>query len=284
VPTDRDAANAGRRRARAVLEDRIERQATTRGSGVYCPDCGFDAEGAKFCPECGAHLERVRAKATGSGARRGRASSRATLRRPARQVKPLYLWIAVAIVPLAVVVAMVALAERGTQAESAKPVADTSGSYSQLVQRANGHFDQGAPYIDRADFASAAPYFAAAAREYDAAWAQRSTDPAVGTDYATSLFYSGDVQGAIAMVDKVLGLKPAGSVLQKALLNKGNFLSMAGRVALQGGKVARGKRLIGRARAAYQASIAVDSGSDAAAADRQGIADLQTTGTPSATP
>jgi hypothetical protein len=244
---------------------------------VYCPDCGFDAEGAKFCPECGAHLERVRAKAAVSGARRERAPSRAPLRRPARRVRPLYLWIAVAIVPLAIVVAMVALAERGTTAKSTAPVADTSGSYAQLVQRANGHFDQGAPYVDRADFAGAAPYFAAAAREYDAAWAQRSTDPAVGTDYATSLFYSGDVQGAIALVDNVLELKPTGSILQKALLNKGNFLAMAGRVALQGGKVSQGKRLLGQAGAAYQASIAVDPATDAAAADRQGIAALKTT-------
>jgi hypothetical protein len=251
---------------------------------VYCPECGFDAGGAKFCPECGAHLERVRAKAAGGSARRERTPSRASLRRPARRVRPLYLWIAVAIVPLAIVVAMVALAERGSPAKSAAPVADTSGSYAQLVQRANGHFDQGAPYVDRADYAGAAPFFAAAAGEYDAAWAQRSTDPAVGTDYATSLFYSGDVQGAIALVDKVLELKPTGSILQRALLNRGNFLAMAGRVALQAGKVAQGKQSIGLARAAYQASIAVDPASAVAAADRRAIADLQTTGTPSATP
>jgi tetratricopeptide (TPR) repeat protein len=187
-------------------------------------------------------------------------------------------------VPLAVVIAVLTLAEHKFSTGRAAPVADTSGSYSQLVQRANGHFDQGSPYIDRGNFTGGAPYFAAAAKEYDAAWSLRSNDPAVGTDYATSLFYAGDVQGAIGMVDKVLELKPTGSVLQKALLNKGNFLAMAGRVALQSGHTVQGKQLLGQAKASYQASIKIDPASDVVVADRQGIADLKTTGTPSATP
>lgn len=255
---------------------------------MYCPECGFDAGDAKFCPDCGTPLERARGKAAGDGRRTRRGSERpvgrAAPRPTARRLKPLYLWIAVVVVPLIVVLAMLALAEHRSPARSASPVADTSGSYEQLVQRANGHFDQGLPYVDRADFAGGAPYFAAAAREYDAAWAQRSNDPAVGADYATSLFYAGDVQGAIVMVDKVLGLKPTGSVLQKALLNKGNFLAMAGRVALQGGKTTQGARLLALAKASYQASIKVAPASDVVAADRQGIVDLTTTVTASATP
>jgi tetratricopeptide (TPR) repeat protein len=199
-------------------------------------------------------------------------------------VRPLYLWIGVAVVPLVVVTAMLVLANHKTAPGNAPPVADTSGSYQELVQRANSHFDHGKPYIDQGNFDAAAPYFVAAAQEYGAAWSQLSTDPAVGTDFATSLFYAGDVQGAISMVDKVLKLKPQGGVLQKALLNKGNFLAMAGRVAMQSGQSAKGRQLLAQAKASYQASIKVDPASDVAAFDRQGITDLSTTGAPSATP
>jgi hypothetical protein len=92
------------------------------------------------------------------------------------------------------------------------------------------------------------------------------------------------VQGAIGMVDTILKLKPTGGVLQKALLNKGNFLAMAGRVAVQNGQTTRSKQLFAEGAASYRASIKVDPASDVVALDRQGIADLSTTGAPSTAP
>ena len=242
---------------------------------MYCPACGFDAGDAKFCAGCGTRLEGVRKAARGGGPPDLDRPPRHSAPRPAASaVKPLYLWIAVVVVPLVVLVAMLALAHHKTAIGSAAPVADTSGSYQELVQRANNHFDQGNPYIGQGNFTAAAPYFVAAAQEYAAAWSQRSTDPAVGTDFATSLFYAGDLQGAIGMVDEVLKLEPTGSVLQKALLNKGNFLAMAGRAAMQAGQTAKGRKLLAQAKASYQASIKVDPTSDVAASDRLGIAGL----------
>jgi hypothetical protein len=73
-------------------------------------------------------------------------------------------------------------------------------------------------------------------------------------------------------------------VLQKALLNKANFLAMAGRVAMQSGQTAKSKQLFAEAKASYRASIKVDPASDVVALDRQGIADLPTTGAPSTAP
>ena len=257
---------------------------------MYCPECGFDAGDARFCPECGTRLEDLRKAARRAAAAPrsprdpGSPPRRSAPRPSTLGVRPLYLWIAVAVVPAIVVIAMLVLASHRSATGSAAPVADTSGSYQQLVQRANDHFDQGKPYSDQGDFTAAAPYFVAAAKEYDAAWSQQSTDPAVGVDYATSLFYAGDVQGAIGMVDTVLKLKPTGSVLQKALLNKGNFLAMAGRVAVQNGQSAKGKQLFAAAAASYRASIKVDPASDVVALDRQGIADLRTTGASSTAP
>jgi tetratricopeptide (TPR) repeat protein len=257
---------------------------------MYCPECGFDAGDAKFCPECGTELENVRKAARRAAAAPrpprdpGLPPRRSAPRSSTMGVRPLYLWIAVAVVPVVVIVAMLVLASHRSATGSAAPVADTSGSYQQLVLRANKHFDQGKPYIDQGNFTAAAPYFVAAAKEYDAAWSQQSTDPAVGADYATSLFYAGDVQGAIGMVNTVLKLKPTGGVLQKALLNKGNFLAMAGRVATQNGQTARSKQLFAEAYASYRASIKVDPASDVVALDRRGIADILTTLAPSTAP
>jgi len=263
---------------------------------MYCPECGFDAGEAKFCPECGTRLENLRKAVRGAAAASSprpdshrhpdsprpsdTASGPSAPRSTRFGVRPLYLWILVALVPVAVVLAMLALASHRSSTGSSAPVADTSGSYQQLVVRANHHFDLGQPYVDKGEFAAAAPYFVAAAKEYDAAWSQQSTDPAVGTDYATSLFYAGDIQGAIGMVDIVLKLKPTGAVLQKALLNKGNFLAMAGRVALQNGQAAKGRQLLAQARASYRASIKVDPSSDVVAFDRQGLAALSAASSP----
>ena len=98
-------------------------------------------------------------------------------------------------------------ATTGTQ--SVQPVsADTSGSYSDLVQRANGLYDQGATAFESEKYDQGSAYFEAAAKVYAAAWKQQSTDPAVGTDFATSLFYSGQIEPALSQVDGVLAQSP----------------------------------------------------------------------------
>jgi hypothetical protein len=288
---------------------------------MYCPECGYDAGEAKFCPECGTKLDHVREAVRGGGSAAapqtarttrkttgGAASGAAarkttgTAQRPPRDpdlgpsrsssaprpapsgIRPLHLWIGVAVVAVVVAVTLVVLTNHKSSSAASGPVADTSGSYAALVARANDHYNQGQPYIEQGNFTAAAPYFLAAAKEYAGAWAQQATDPAVGTDYATSLFYAGDVQGAISQVNKALKLKPTSDILQKALLNKGNFLAMAGRVAQQSGQAAKTAKLLAQAKAMYLASIKVNPGSSAATSAQQGIASLTATPTPATSP
>jgi hypothetical protein len=47
------------------------------------------------------------------------------------------------------------------------------------------------------NFEQGTAYFQAASHVYAAAWKKQSTDPNVGTEYATSLFFSGDIDGAV---------------------------------------------------------------------------------------
>lgn len=276
---------------------------------MYCPECGFDAGEAKFCPECGTKLDQVRAAVRGGGSAAAPKAARPSVKttgsaaRPPRDpdlgptrassaprpqsssgIKPLHLWMGVAVVAVVIVATLFALHNNGSSSpstgSSSAPVADTSGSYAVLVTRANNHYNQGQPYIDQGNFTAAAPYFAAAAQEYGAAWAKQATDPGVGTDYATSLFYAGDVQGAIKQVDKALKLKPTGQILQNALLNKGNFVAMSARVAQQSGRAAKVANLFAEAKALYQASIKVDATSAAAKLAQQGLTGLTASATP----
>jgi len=279
---------------------------------VNCPECGSDSDSATDCPVCGANFEWVRqkghgggqaepvsatgsarprrpasaarttgsAKRSGSGKRRGRGGVRASARvssaRPVavkarRNATRLIICCGVAAV---VVVAVAVVALHGHRNTSSAPVADTSGTYAQLVARANAQFDQGSPYLEKGALALAEPYFTAAAEEYRAAWALRSSDPAVGSDYATALYYSGKVTSATTVIDAVLALKPTGDVLQKVLFNRGNYLATAGRVAEQRGKTAQATRLLASAKASYRTAIAVDSSSDVAAAARSASVEL----------
>ena len=144
-------------------------------------------------------------------------------------------------------------ATTGTQ--STTPVAaDTSGSYSVLVQRANDLYDEGSKRSDAKDFNQGAVFFAAAAKVYEAAWKQQSTDPGVGTDYATSLFYSGQIDPAIAQIDRVLAKSPT---FQTAWFNKGNYLSEKARQAGEAGSAKDAKATYAEARAAYEKAIAL---------------------------
>jgi hypothetical protein len=248
---------------------------------MYCPECGSDAADAKYCPECGTQLEGVRsavkggAKTTGSARKAtsggGRAAARpAASSGPAKAAStpsrssgtnPLYLWGGIALIAVIVVVAVLIA---NHQSSSSNTTADVSGSYSDLVTRANKMFDDGQPYLRSGDMATAASYYSKVAQVYQAAWQKQSTDPAVGADFATSLFYAGDTQGALAIVAQALKLNPTGQVLQNALLNKGNYLAMAGRAAISQGNKAEGEKLLTQAKASYEASIKVAPSSETA--------------------
>jgi tetratricopeptide (TPR) repeat protein len=185
------------------------------------------------------------------------------------------IWIIVAIAAVAAFAIVYIINNRGSSGNASTPTApstpvsaDTSGTYSELVARANSIYDQGATYIKDNDFTGAAPYFAAAAKIYAAAWKKQPGDPAVGTDYATSLFYGGDIAGAVKQVDKVLAKDPT---FQNALYNRGNFLSMQGRVAQQNGEKAKADKLLAQAKASYEAAVKVDPTSDSGQAAAQAL-------------
>ncbi|HEX5642589.1 MAG TPA: hypothetical protein VFZ86_09670 [Thermoleophilia bacterium] len=145
----------------------------------------------------------------------------------------------------------------GTQ--SVQPVAaDTSGSYGELVERGNGLYDQGAAAFESEQWDQGAAYFAAAAKVYAAAWKLQSTDPGVGTDFATSLFYSGQIEPAIAQVEQVLAQTPT---FQTGWFNKGNYLAEKARIAEQDGSAKVAKAAYADARAAYEKAVALGADS-----------------------
>src|SRR5690606_4124805 len=120
------------------------------------------------------------------------------------------------------------------------------------------------------EFEQGARYFQAAAVTYAAAWQKRATDPNVGTDYATALFYGGDIDAAVTQVTAVLAAHPA---FQPAQLNLGNFSAHRGRIAEQQGDAAEAAQAYAEARRAYKKAVAIDPesavGQQAAAALEQ---------------
>lgn len=137
--------------------------------------------------------------------------------------------------------------------------ADTSGSYTELVNRANGLYDQGSAAFQKNDTAGAREYFAAAAKVYAAAWKKQPGDPSVGTDFATSLYYAGQTDKALAQVEKVLEAEPG---FQTAYLNKGIFLKTAAQEATDSGDTATADQLLAKAKASFEKAVSIDAGSD----------------------
>ena len=247
---------------------------------MYCPECGNDASDAKFCPECGADLaglkNALKGKTTGQqggrgvqDARRGGRQTAAALAQPARRgLSPAVIWGgfgAVAVVVIVVVMISGGFGGNGAStdagAQSGGPVApvnaDTSGSYQELVTRANGLYDQGAAEMpDGIPNEQGARYFGAAAKVYEAAWAKQPGDPNVGTDWAIALFYSGNVDGAVKQVNVVLKADPR---FQPGLFNKGIFLSHVSRMTQD---KAEAKKYADQARAALTEAVAVDPSSE----------------------
>ena len=121
--------------------------------------------------------------------------------------------------------------------------ADTSGSYGDLVSRANDLYDQGNTDFQNQKYDQGAAYFTAAAKVYAAAWKKQAGDPGVGTDYAVALFYSGDIPGALKQIDAVLDANPD---FQKGWLNKGIFISHEGQLSKQNGDTKQADEVLRR--------------------------------------
>ena len=264
---------------------------------MYCPECGNDAGDAKFCPECGADLvglkNALKGKTTGQQGGRGgqgaKGGGRQTAVEPAkpagRGLSPAVIWGGFGAVAVVVIVLVVMLSggfggtKSGSGTSSSGTVtpitADTSGNYSELVTRANGLYDQGAAQMpDGIPNEQGAQYFAAAAKVYKAAWAKQPGDPNVGTDWAISIFYSGDVNGAVKQVNVVLAADPR---FQPGLFNKGIFLSHMSRITQD---KAQAQKFVDQARAALVAAVAVDPSSKVG---KQADAALKTLPTPTPT-
>ena len=240
--------------------------------GNFCPNCGAEVAKAKFCPECGLDLRGVRRALE----RDGRGEPGAPPPRPPARggLSPWVLYggaaLAVAIIAVVVVVG-VDHGSRGAPAAtptaaatplsgSASPVAaDTTGTYKQLVSRADGLYNQGAAAFGNGQLPQAAAFFSAAAKEYAAAWQKQAGDPSVGTDWATSQFYAGDIAQALSIVNMVLAKSPR---FQPALFNKGNFLAHQALLATQDGNASNAAALNAQAKAVYQQAVNVDPSSD----------------------
>ena len=246
---------------------------------MYCPECGHDADEAKFCPECGTDLKAA------SQARRGRAK-KSTAAAPVRTQRPrtarraaerlgepaptqrsrsvLLIWLgfaAIAVVVVAVVVIAGGNSADGPAASPAGPVAaDTSGSYRELVGRANDLYDQGVVAFGKNDEAGGIKYFKAAAEVYRAAWKKQPGDPSVGTDLAVALFYSRHHDDALKQIDVVLKKNPA---FQSGHLNKGIFLQNEASEAKDGGDAQKGADLLAQARSALEKAVSLDPTSEA---------------------
>jgi hypothetical protein len=254
----------------------------------FCPECGEPARGsagsgrerdvesedsaaAAAAVSGGGRRTGTRGKTAGVGQQSLRQPAKtkgrvAAAPRPAGRVSPLVAWgVIVAVVAVVVVVVFYAVGGGGSGtaaspgAVSLQPVAaDTSGSYAELVQRANDLYDQGSAKFQAKQYAQGAEYYLAASKVYAAAWKQKATDPSVGTDFATALFYSGKIAGALEQVDKVLAQSPE---FQTAWFNKGNYLAEKANQADKAGNAKAARVAYAGARAAYQKAIDLDPNS-----------------------
>ncbi len=238
---------------------------------MYCPECGNDAGEAKFCPECGADLTGVKdalgakraadpGKRQGGAARRrgdaGATPSAGAGGGGARRLSPVVLWGAFGAIAVIVIIIVVVL-PGGFGSKSGASASGEGGAGAVTPVDAD---DQGDTAFHSQKLEQGSAYFTAAAKVYAAAWAKQATDPAVGTDFAVALFYSGDIEAALKQVDAVLKESPD---FQKGWLNKGIFLSHEGRIAEQSGDSGQAGKLYGQAKTAFTRAVAIDPKSDA---------------------
>ncbi len=258
---------------------------------MYCPECGNDAGDAKFCPECGANLAGVKdaisgkpAKSAGTGSTGPQNFESGAAGGP-RRLSPAVIWGGFGALAVIVIVVVVMIsggfgggstgsssANSGASTAATPVSADTSGSYDQLVARANDLYDKGDKAFQNQQFDQGGAYFTAAAQVYAAAWKQKSTDPGVGTDYSVALFYSGDIPGALKQIDAVLKANPD---YQKGWLNKGIFLSHEGRISQQSGDKKGAQQLFDEAKTALTKAVALDPKSDAGKQADQSLQQLK---------
>ena len=247
---------------------------------MYCPDCGNDAGEAKFCPECGADLAGLKnamkgkttsqaASGKGSGGRRppkqpAAVAGAAPAQQGGRGLSPAMIWGGFGVLAVIVIVVVV-LASGGfggtktpstASTASATPVMGVvSGDYATLVQKANGFYDLGMKQFQSNNMNQAVAYFQAAAMTYAAAWRKQHTDPNVGTDYATALFYSGKVSEAVKQVESVIKANPS---FQQAWYNLGIYYTHQQALATQNNQPAAAKKARALAVAAYTKAIAIN--------------------------
>ena len=249
---------------------------------MYCPECGNDASDAKFCPECGADLASIKNAVKGKtpgqqGARGGQGakggggqSAAAPAAQPAsRGLSPAVIWGGFGAVAVVVIVAVVMLSggfggndsPGGTSNgnPSVQPVQGvTTGSYNELVQKANELYDQGDAAFQSQNFDQGTAAFQAAAMTYAAAWSKQKTDAGVGTDFATALFYSGNIDAALKQVNLVIKKFPD---YQPAYFNLGNYLAHKARIAEQAGDKATARIDNAAAAKAYTKAVSLDPAS-----------------------
>ncbi len=240
---------------------------------MYCPECGNDAGDAKFCPECGANLagvqDALRGKTTGGNEE---AAGHASAPPAGRGLSPAVIWGGFAVVAVVVIVVVVMLSggfgssgSEGSTATTdgsstgAMPVGVTSGSYDELVQKANELYDKGDAAFQSQDFTGGGEFFQAAAMTYAAAWQKKQTDPGVGTDFATSLFYSGNIDSALQQIKEVVKEFPE---YQAAYYNLGNYLAHKARIAESEGDKVAAKADMAAAKEAYTKAVAIDPASE----------------------
>jgi tetratricopeptide (TPR) repeat protein len=139
---------------------------------------------------------------------------------------------------------------------------ETNGSYDELVEAGHAYYDSGDALKASGRDDEAVGWFAAAAKVYAAAWKLKPGDPALGTDYATAIFYSATtperIRAAIDQVDTVIASDPD---FQMARFNKGIYVSELAQRYAESGRTAEAERLFAQARAEYEAAVAIDSAS-----------------------
>ena len=248
---------------------------------MYCPECGNDAGDAKFCPECGADLaglkNTLKGRTTGQQGGRGgqgaKGGGRQTAAEPAKPVgrglSPAVIWGGFGAVGVIVIIVVVILSGGfvGSKSNSDTPSGNasvqpvqgvTTGSYRELVQKGNEFYDKGNAAFQSQNMNQVSAYFQAAAMTYAAAWKKQQTDPAVGTDFATSLFYGGSIDAALKQVDLVIKKFPD---YQAAYFNLGNYLAHKARIADQQGDKKTAQTDNVAAAKAYTKAVSIDPAS-----------------------
>jgi hypothetical protein len=245
---------------------------------MYCPECGNDASDAKFCPECGADLaglkNALKGKTTSQQSSRGAQGARggggrqpdsAPAQSSGRGLSPAMIWGGFGALAIVVIVVVILASggfggsKPGSTASgnaSVQPVLGvTTGSYSTLVQKGNEFYDKGDAAFQSQNIEQGSAYFQAAAMTYAAAWAKQKTDPNVGTDFATALFYSGNIDAALKQIDTVITKFPG---FQTAYFNLGNYLAHKAAIAKQQGDTKTVTIENAAAAKAYTKAVALD--------------------------